>query len=220
MKAMFHLICLITVFSFVSLGCNNSIASLAQSGSNPVDKVLFFDDFSNPNSGWDTWSDGTSLVAYQDGMLRIRVDQPQYDYWSRPGKYYENVILSVDALKVDGPDDNDFGLICRYKDRNNFYAFLIGSDGYAGIVKIKDGHHQVLGTDTMQFSEVVKRGTGAVNQLRAGCVGSTLMFAVNGQDILRVEDTDFLAGEVGVIAGSFGTPGVEIYFDNFVAEKP
>jgi len=25
---------------------------------------------------------------------------------------------------------------------------------------------------------------------------------------------------VGVIAGTFETPGVEIYFDNFVVEKP
>lgn len=220
MKAMFRLVCLITVFIFISLGCNNSFVSLVQSGSNPVDKVLFFDDFSNLNSGWDTWSDAASLVAYQDGMLHIRINQPQFDYWSRPGKYFDNIILSVDALKADGPDDNDFGLLCRYKDRNNFYAFLISSDGYAGIVKMKDGQHQVLGTGTMVFSEIVKRGTGVVNQLRAGCVGSTLAFAVNGQEILRVEDADFLSGEVGVIAGSFETPGVDIYFDNFVAEKP
>jgi hypothetical protein len=220
MRALFRLVCLTTVFVFVGLACDASFGLTSESGQSSNGKILFSDDFSNPNSGWDIWSEPASLAVYQDGMLRIRVDQPQFDYWSRPGKYYDNVILSVDALKVDGPDDNDFGLLCRYKDRNHFYAFLISSDGYAGIAKVKEGQHQVLGTGALQFHEAVKRGTGAVNQLRAGCVGSTLAFAVNGQEILRVEDADFLAGEVGVIAGTFETPGVEIYFDNFVVEKP
>lgn len=220
MKITYPLALLTFTFLFIGLACNYSFAPLAEGGDGPAGKVLFSDDFSNPNSGWDTWSDAASLVAYQDGMLRIRIDQPQFDYWSRPGKYYDHVILSVDALKVDGPDNNDFGLLCRYKDPNNFYAFLISSDGYAGIAKVKDGQHQLIGTGTMLYNEAVKRGTGVVNQLRAGCVGSTLAFAVNGQEILRFDDADFLAGEVGVIAGSFETPGVEVYFDNFIAEKP
>jgi hypothetical protein len=46
---------------------------------------VYSDNFSNPNSGWDTWSqDGSAVVTYQDGTLRIYVNEPQYSYWSRP----------------------------------------------------------------------------------------------------------------------------------------
>ena len=34
-----------------------------------------------------------------------------------------------------GPDDNDFGIICRYIDDNQFYYAIISSDGYYGIVR-------------------------------------------------------------------------------------
>jgi hypothetical protein len=51
----------------------------AQSGA-----VLFSDDFTNPNSGWDAWTQNGSAVSYQDGVLRIYVAETQYSFWSRP----------------------------------------------------------------------------------------------------------------------------------------
>ncbi len=182
-------------------------------------QVLFQDDFSDDSSGWATWSRDVSAVAYQSGGLSIRVDQPSYDYWSRPGRRFADSILAVDASKVSGSDNNDYGLICRYRNSDNFYAFLISSDGYYGIVRVQDGQYQVLGADSLGYSEAIQKGSGA-NQIQAECNGSHLSLTVNGALLAQAQDSTFASGEVGLIAGTYAEPGVEIVFDNFIVIQP
>ncbi len=182
--------------------------------------VIFADDFSNPASGWETWGDANgSYVVYQNGGLRILVMDKQFDYWSRPGKRFSDVQIEVDAIKLAGPNDNDFGLICRYQDKNNFYALLVTSDGYAGILKVEEGKYKVVSGTQLVASAQVHTGE-ALNHLQANCVGQTLTLLVNGQSVAKVQDASFAAGEVGVIAGTNANPGVDIFFDNFIVSKP
>lgn len=192
---------------------------LVANGPAAQEGVLLSDDFSNPNSGWDTWSSNGSLVAYQDGSLRIFINEPQFDYWSRPGKRFDDVRIAVEATRVAGPDDNDYGILCRYKDQDNFYAFLVSSDQYAGIMKVKDGNYQLISGENLQFFDVINSGE-KTNFLGADCTGSRLIFYVNGTRLLEANDTDFSAGEVGLIAGTYEIPGVDIRFDNFVVSRP
>ena len=205
---------------FLLAGC--SLPSLDQNASAAVQSgnILFKDDFSDPSSGWETWNEPSgSMVAYQNGGLRIFIAEKEYDFWSRPGKRVSDVRLEVDAIKLGGPDDNDFGLICRYQDRDNFYAFLTSSDGYAGILKVKDGKYVVISGPQMTFSESIRKGA-AQNHLRADCSGANLSLSVNGQKILDVQDQEFKTGEIGLIAGTGETAGADLYFDNFWAYKP
>jgi hypothetical protein len=125
----------------------------------------------------------------------------------------------VEATKLGGPDDNDFGLICRYIDEETFYGFLISSDGYYGITKRNKSDHQVINAETMQFSDVIKRGD-ATNKIRAECIGNRLLLWANGEKLAEVIDDDYSAGDVGLLAGSFDKIGVDILFDNFVMTKP
>ncbi|GAP15167.1 hypothetical protein LARV_02949 [Longilinea arvoryzae] len=189
-------------------------------GGQKSDNVLMVDNFTDPMSGWKVWvgEDGSS-IDYTDGALRIFVNKSQFDYWSVAGKNYDNVHLESDIKKGAGPDDNDYGLICRYQDENNFYAFVISSDGYAGIIKVKNGEYQVLSGDMLQYSEAIHRGSDK-NRLQAICNGSILTFSVNGIKLFEVTDEDFTSGDVGVIAGAYDTAGVEVFFDNFAALKP
>ncbi len=182
--------------------------------------ALFADDFSNPSTGWETWSDANgSFVAYQNGGLRILVKDKQFDYWSRPPKRFGDTRIEVDAIKLSGPNDNDFGLICRYQDRNNFYAFLASSDGYAGILKVEEGKYKVLSGSELSYSEAIHQGE-ALNHMEADCAGQNLALLVNGQPIAQAQDAAFTAGEVGVIAGTNANPDVDMFFDNFIVSKP
>lgn len=206
---------------WVLVGCANTTVSTPFSiNGTPLPNAIYADDFSNPASGWETWSDENgSFVAYQNNGLRILVKDRQFDYWSRPGKRFVDARIEVDAIKLAGPNDNDLGLICRYQDKNNFYAFLISSDGYTGIVKVVDGKYNVLNGAQLAYSQSIHQGE-ALNHLQADCVGQTLSLAVNGQVVAQAQDSGFAAGEVGVIAGTNDSPDVDIFFDNFVVSKP
>jgi hypothetical protein len=183
-------------------------------------ELLFFDDFSTSNQGWKLWNSEQAVIAYADGGLQFTINQPNYDYWSSPGKAYVDSVLAVEATLKQGPTDNDYGLICRMQDEYNFYAFLISSDGYGGIVKVKDGLYQVLNsTNGLEYGTMIRQDQ-ATNLVRADCVGDQLTLYVNHEQFLQVEDADFSEGTVGLIAGSYSDPGVQILFDNFYVLTP
>jgi hypothetical protein len=202
-----------------SLACSFSPGEVMASNESVGGTVLFQDNFSDPNSGWDVWSNSNSLASYEQGGLRIQVNQSHFDFWSRPGKRYDQVILKVSATKLAGPDDNDYGLICRYKNRDNFYAFLISSDGYGGILKVQNGQYGLISGSNLQYSDVIKEGSSR-NDLMAICSGNDLKLIVNGKQVAQAKDNELISGEVGVLAGAYGTPGVDILFNDFKAIKP
>lgn len=186
-----------------------------ESGAN----VLYSDDFSDPESGWDRVQADQGVTDYENGRYRIFVDQSQHDYWANPGQVFSDVQVEADATKVAGPDDNDFGLICRYQDTENFYAFLISSDGYYAIMKYSGGGSETLGSDGMLASDAVLQGA-TTNHLRADCVGDNLSLYANGELVHSVSDSTFTSGDVGLIAGTFEETGTDIAFDDFVVLQP
>ncbi|NJN80226.1 MAG: hypothetical protein HC797_07025, partial [Anaerolineales bacterium] len=43
---------------------------------------------------------------------------------------------------------------------------------------------------------------------------------VNGFQVAQAQDSTLTSGDVGILAGTFDTPGVDIVFDNFVVLQP
>lgn len=204
-----------------ALAC--SLPSLGDPDATPAPElpsnVLFQDDFSDPSSGWDSVSAPEGITDYVDGVYRIFVNTVNTDVWSNPGLEFGDVRVEVDATKVGGDDNNDFGVICRYQDAENFYFFVISSDGYYGIGKVVAGQQVLIGTESMPPSELIRKGS-ATNRLRADCIGSKLSLYVNDELLDEYEDADFPTGDVGLLAGSIDAPGTDINFDNFLVLKP
>jgi hypothetical protein len=186
----------------------------------PPSVVLYSDDFSNPQSGWQLSQDVRgSRSAYEHQALRIVVNEVEMDYWSEAPVDYRDGRFAVDASKLGGPDDNYFGIFCRMTDSLDYYAFLISSDGYYGIAKVKSGNYLLLNADAMDFSPMIMKGRGT-NRVRADCIGSHLSLYVNGELLVEVQDDDFSVGKLGLIAGSHEVIGVDILFDNFTVYQP
>src|SRR5512139_3323647 len=102
----------------------------------PVGQILFQDDFSNTYSGWDQVSAKSGETDYVGGAYRIWVNEPYTDLWTNPDLQFTDTHSEIEAKKFDGPDDNVFGLICRSnKAGDQYYYFVISSDGYYGIGK-------------------------------------------------------------------------------------
>jgi hypothetical protein len=205
--------------------------------------ILFSDDFSDRHSGWDRYSDTGGITDYENGIYRIYVSEANWDYWANPGKSFTDVRVEVDATKARGPDDNDIGVICRYKsvddfhlanitnvsysgenktvldEMNHFYFFIITSDGFYGIGKTVGNDTVYIGQDELLPSDGIKTGR-ATNHIRADCIGPELSLYVNGVLLTTVTDSDFYNGDVGLMAGAYDTPGTDIHFDNFVVYDP
>ena len=185
----------------------------------PSGTVLFMDTFSSPESGWKTGNQNGSFVIYQADGLRFFIEQPNLDFWSRPGYQFQDVRIEVEAIKIDGPDNNSYGVICRMVDEKNFYAFVISSDGYAGIIKVEEGAYQLINNHTMEFAPSVMKGK-AINIISVSCQGNNLRFDINGENQFSIKDDRFVKGDIGLIVGSFDEPGVDIFFDNITVFQP
>jgi hypothetical protein len=217
-----RVILLLLALASATLACQtvNSIVGESQTiNQDKAGRLLFQDDFSDSNSGWDRLTKEDGITNYHNGQYRILVNTTNTDVWANPGLNFTNTIIEVDATKAGGDDNNDLGVICRYKDGDNFYFFVISSDGYYGIGKFKDGEQVLVGMESMPPTDVVKQGN-ATNHIQAECNGSTLRLVVNGQLLAETTDSDFTSGDAGLLAGSFEDPGTDILFDNFVVREP
>jgi len=183
----------------------------------PSGSVLFEDEFDVNTTGWDRFANEGGIMDYFEGGYRILVRRPGLNFWSTPEKDYKDVRIEVDLLKLAGPDENRMGIMCRYH-VGSYYFFIISNDGYYAIGKFIGGETTLLGQSEMQPNTLIQ--TNMINHLRADCVGNTLTFYVNFNEIATVQDSDLASGDIGVLAGSFSQPGVDVSFDHFVAMQP
>ena len=184
-----------------------------------ADPVLFRDDFSDENIGWSTHEDSLSFAGFDMSGFRLWSKMPDFQFWSVPGLNFKDSLVQVRANKLSGPDDNLFGVICRYRDEDNFYALMIGSDGYYGIYKRVDGTQTLVDQEHLDFSAEIERGEAA-NTIQAVCQADQLALIVNNVSLIQVQDDTFNHGDVGVIVGDFTESGVDILFDDFIVISP
>ena len=204
----------------LSLACSTGVSttSVPQDQTALSGSVLFQDDFSRSVSGWDRFTNAEGTMDYDAAGYRMLINSLNTNFWSTPHKNFADVRMEVDAGKLGGPDENRIGLICRFTG-DKYYFFLISSDGFYGIGIYADGKAVLLGQSEMQVNSNIKTGL-SVNHLRADCTGDTLTFYVNGFQVISVQDATLKSGDVGLLAGTFTQPGVDVIFDNFVALKP
>jgi len=197
----------------VSLPITTTPTPVARAGD-----TLFFDDFTKPSTGWKRFTSAEGTMDYDGNGYRFLVNALQANFWSTPGKSFKDVRMEVDVAKLSGPDENRIGLLCRFTE-GNYYFFMVSSDGYYTIGKYIGGNAIQLGQTEMQYNEAIHTGL-AINHLRADCVGNTFTLYVNGSPVAQAQDSDFAEGDVGLLAGTFSQPGVDVIFDNFVVLQP
>jgi hypothetical protein len=185
----------------------------------PSGWVLFQDSFSDPGSGWDQSEDPDGRREYTDNVYRFTILRPNWYYWASPHLGFSNIHVDVQVNRIGGNGISSQGIFCRYQDDQNFYAFTITSDGYAGISKIEDGRERLLGRDSLHSSANIFTGD-AQNFIGVDCIGESLKMWINGIETLEIKDSTFRNGEVGIIASVLEGQFAVIDFDNFSIIKP
>ncbi len=175
------------------------------------------------NCGWAIYN-GSESAEIANGVLTVSASTNGVVAWTNPGRTFFDSEIAIQTRQVSGPNDNAYGLICRYVDDENFYIFLISGDGFYAIGKYESGVSQIqylTGEDPNFFvqSEAINTGI-ATNLLRVSCVGNQLSLTVNGLPITTVSDDSFSSGDIGVAVSTFESNRVVIEFDNLTVTAP
>ena len=100
-----------------------------------------------------------------------------------------DLVAEVDARRVEGLDDNVYGLILRVQpNEDDFYLFAVSSDGQYSVQIRQGGAWQVL--QDWEVASAV-RGGDQSNHLRVECLGPQMRFWVNEQPVADVQDSTF-----------------------------
>jgi serine/threonine-protein kinase len=177
--------------------------------------ILLSDDFSDPLSGWPTLEG----YSYQPDGYHISVAEIGGVPWAKRNKKFDNSSMYVEARPVTEGMDGFYGLLCRIQDTQDFYYFVIRTNGDFRIGKYKNAEHQSLFPEDWRQSDAIHQGDQA-NRLKADCVGNTLRFSVNDVMLGEVNDTDFTSGFSGIVAAALDAPGFEVRFNDFLITKP
>lgn len=208
----FHILLLLSFLLAACASAQIPVAPAAKAGD-----ILYQEEFEDNTTGWDRVANDHGIMDYDSGGYRFLVKQSDYNLWSTPEKNFKDVRVEADVFHLNGADENRMGLMCRYQN-GDYYFFIISNDGYYGVGKYIGGQILLLGQTSMQVSEFIEKE--AVNHLRADCIGDTLTFYVNFNQVAAVKDADFPNGDVGMLAGAFAQPGVDVLFDHFVVIQP
>jgi hypothetical protein len=201
------------------LACS-SVSDIIGSGEAAPGDILFEDDFAYVLSGWPSWQDEYSAMDYANGGYEISVYEPEYTTWATTGESFTNVDIQVEATFISGEYDSYFGIICRHKDIDNFYALTISNDGYYGILKtVQAGPFTLIPDEFLDYSDSINQGLDS-NLIRAKCENDRMFLYVNDVLLLEVKDDDLASGDVGLIVGSATSDETTVFFDNFTVRMP
>jgi C1A family cysteine protease len=181
----------------------------------PTGINVYFDDFSDPNSGWPEdddpdWSVGYLGEEYRFLMksrnMSLRVTAPQLRC--------VDCTVEVDARYATA-NYGFYGLIFGVTDAWDSYAFLVDERGYFAIqVRINNQWYVLV---DWAASPHINRGQSS-NHLCIVRSGDQIKAYINGQFVATVRN-DSLMGllRTGLIVGAGDTADVDVRFDNFRA---
>ncbi|MGD8472935.1 MAG: hypothetical protein PVH95_08010 [Anaerolineae bacterium] len=179
--------------------------------------LAYEDNFDDPDSGWSTFHRENTDVSYEDGGYRMTVNLAQYIVWGNPEPALDlgDMVIEVDVRQIEGPLDNNFGVLLRYledDDQRSYYWFQISGDGYFSVDLRQQ--NEWISLETWEASDAIETGLGVTNHIRIDCSGGQFSFYNNDVHLVDVLDETIERGNVGLAAGTFDESGIVVQFDN------
>lgn len=170
--------------------------------------VIWSDDFEG-DKGWQTfeYKDKYSTEYTKKGQFLIKVEEDKYCAISscrtnmNPTKNFTITVEAKPNSKLQ--EDVYFGLVFNYLDRNNYYYFCI-EKGFAYFNEIKNG--EVVRHDY----DLIKNSQKDTYVLSIKKTGVNVMFLVNDEESLYIEDIEVRSSKVGLMVSG----KLEVAFDN------
>jgi pSer/pThr/pTyr-binding forkhead associated (FHA) protein len=179
--------------------------------------LVYEDDFSNPSSGWDDAFDRYTTKQYGNNKYYIEVTTSNLVAWGLANRDVADFRLEVDAAQEAGPNNNGYGVLFRFKDRDNFYRFDISGDGFFLLSKFYEGEWVTLIPWTASSSINVGQ---AANRLAVEAIGPQVRVYANDTLLAEVQDDTLTNGNFGFFASTFSDPNLTISFDDIKLWTP
>jgi hypothetical protein len=175
---------------------------------------IFFDDFSDPSSGWPIDDSENVKRSYQDDEYELLV-RPKNFWGGSVPPLVDISSYTVDAeMRIPNGGAGYYGLVFDRVDWNHFYVYVVSPRNQYYAVFRHDPAWVLLTPFTQ--SSAIKSGS-TTNHLRVDRNGDEISVYVNEQYLTSLTDAKYSSSsnEVGLFAQSSTDVPVAMRFDNF-----
>ena len=207
----------------VTLTVSNSIY-LPCVAKNYCSGPLFFDDFTNPNSGWGAWESPEWKFGGLNGEFQIILKNTDSWFWDTPSLVLpSDYVMEVDVRHATTNLGN-YGLMfgVRYSgnDPVELYQFIVSPSSQEYFL---EKYNNDTWTTLIDWTYDSRINYGmATNHLGVRRVGTSISVEVNSYWLETVYDGDFTSAgrDGGLKVFSYGSAPVDMRFDNFLVTCP
>ncbi|MBN1814244.1 MAG: zinc ribbon domain-containing protein [Anaerolineae bacterium] len=182
----------------------------------PAEGLVFFDDFSDPGSGWEVYSLPFAEVRYEEEALVLIAKGPGGIAPAPiPGVQTEDSVLSFEVTPMSEPGDWSYGVSVADMESGSAYVFYLTSDGQYAVWSVVGDQQSIIVDYTP--SEMIE--TSGTNWIRIVAHGEMWGLYVNGEQLAEITVTAF--GERGFVfvVTAPSEQEVKVAFDNVALEE-
>jgi len=188
---------------------------LASAQSEPV--CLFFDDFDDEESGWESSVSRWRGKGYRSGEYAF------WEYWHEKYQvawaphdelFPEEFSAVATGYKYAGADDAEYGIIWG-SDNQNFYSFRVAPDGWYRVSHKRDGDWQTSPVPWTQSADITSETT-----LRVTVTEGTATLFINEKEQGSFALSMSGPWKIGLYTASQATPRIEIRFISLAVYAP
>jgi AAA+ superfamily predicted ATPase len=143
--------------------------------------VIFEDRFANNQNSWFTGETADYVLKLEPEryVFEHLREQGSWMVWKDCGKYLDQPKFKMHLVtqKIEGVDNNGYGILWGLEDVSNCFEFVISGDGHFRIAQYKGGAYLVIVAWTR--SETIKQWN-AVNVLEIEREADLMQFYING----------------------------------------
>lgn len=176
---------------------------------------LFYDDFDDEGTGWETGSWRWRGRSYRSGEYAVWENwYNNYSLTWAPyeGLFPENFVAVVEAYKYSGADDVEYGIIWG-SDNKNFYHFKVTPDGWYISSWKRNGNWQ---NAPVPWTECEQINPGPqTNTLRVMVREGRVTLYINGEECESFEPSMTGPWKIGLHSGTGATARMEVRFTSF-----
>jgi AAA+ superfamily predicted ATPase len=142
--------------------------------------VIYEEQFADQSTDWFTGETADYKISLESGryVFQHRREKGSWMVWKDCNFYYDKPEFHIHVMteKLEGIDNNGYGLLWCLENANNCFEFVISGDGHFRIAKYVNGEYEVIVAWTR--SEVIQQWN-AVNLLELKRIGENLEFYIN-----------------------------------------
>jgi hypothetical protein len=181
--------------------------------------LLYFDDFSDFNSGWPIVQLENGLASYQNPeVYRLEARAAGMTVHAfRSGAFSDYSLETVLAAPTAGAGTWRHGVTFRQVTPDNYYAFVINPRTQTWQVLLRFlGQWSVLAEGT---SSAIALDPATATTLRVDALGAAMTFSINGQGVVALTDSTFAAGDIGFLLETLDEPNVHVAADQITVRR-